>query len=1117
MNDNNKKMKQIRGLLIALIVVFVFLGCKRQPKLDVKQPDIKKQVASFLIAKEIESTDELIKSGEAQKGRVGDYLLENDEIKVIIQNRVGARENAESGPGPFGGTIIDAEYKNSKVGDHFGESFLTINFSFVPKYDSLKVTSNGEDGVAQIVCTGHATKYTFITIKELFTFYNKELVLAKMLDREKESDFIKRLVKNAVLPKPQDELNISIITTYTLKPNTNYVEVSSVFVNNTSQLMNLTVAYLIDKKGGEVEIFSSGNKIGFAEIVEQKNNGASTGPKLPDDDFEADYFVALLGDKVSYGIVPIPDPRKGTAMNSSRITSARITTFMPDFNILSELIAKKPLGHNLNMGNNPEARNQKEMKHYFVVGDGDTSLIFDSLCKLRKDVDCGKVSGRVEELGTEEHISDARVVALKKKKEENEKSYRPIAIFKTDEDGKFGGYLPAGGIKLEVAKREHGYERANGDIKSHSVEIAKNKKIKVSQLYVPRNTNVGYTVSCADKGGKCPARITVVGKDKMRALGRIYDTILYDFPHGVVYSEFSENFNRDETDKFELKVEESGSDYDVWFSKGPLYLTQRRRVNASPDVPINFNVTLEPIIENIPEVFHGNYIIGADFHNHTLNSWDSSLTVKDRLRIAAGEGLEFIASGEHDYFTDYGDYVDSVGLTGTLHHAVGVEFSPTIHGHFTFFPLSMESILSLPGSYETSYYRYTPGVNWGTGETWNMTAKQIFDKFTDLAKYKEDDEDEEFEDPADDDDVLLVKQINHPRHVTASTLFQSHFDILDIVYNDEGKYCKTEDKCPYTDYLHFGNLWDDGGLTPPLLRLEKEEHLFSQNFNALEILNNVRKTSVMNFRLSQIDWFNLLNAGRRITATGNCDAHRYFSLEDGHMYPRSYVLVEEGKLAAADFDMAKEVARGIVRGKSFVSNGPIINAWLEDKEGTSYTYGETLKLDEGTEAIDLHMQVYFSNYVDVNQVFIYMNAKTPKLDNSKRPALVKKIDADPYTPQASALCKINLKEKEGKFEIESDCNVSMEPISNGYEFLVKDIALNGDDAWIVAEVGGSKLANPLFPVIAGEITEDDFELTDDGVKFKETVAGVKALAITNPIFVDYKNDGYKATGITFSD
>lgn len=82
--------------------------------------------------------------------------------------------------------------------------------------------------------------------------------------------------------------------------------------------------------------------------------------------------------------------------------------------------------------------------------------------------------------------------------------------------------------------------------------------------------------------------------------------------------------------------------------------------------------------------------IGCDFHLHSDLSTDSVHHVVDAVRTIAAEGLDLVASTDHDYVTDYDAILARVGLTGRVVVVPGDEVSSTVLGHFGGYPLARD-------------------------------------------------------------------------------------------------------------------------------------------------------------------------------------------------------------------------------------------------------------------------------------------------------------------------------------------------------------------------------------------------------------------------------------------
>ena len=92
--------------------------------------------------------------GDVALARVGDFVLENDKIRVAILDVASS-----PGPGVFGGTLVDADlqrkdsrYRNGNGHDQLSEMFPFANLLTPrPEKDDVEVVADGSDGGAAIV------------------------------------------------------------------------------------------------------------------------------------------------------------------------------------------------------------------------------------------------------------------------------------------------------------------------------------------------------------------------------------------------------------------------------------------------------------------------------------------------------------------------------------------------------------------------------------------------------------------------------------------------------------------------------------------------------------------------------------------------------------------------------------------------------------------------------------------------------------------------------------------------------------------------------------------------------------------------------------------------------
>lgn len=99
------------------------------------------------------------------------------------------------------------------------------------------------------------------------------------------------------------------------------------------------------------------------------------------------------------------------------------------------------------------------------------------------------------------------------------------------------------------------------------------------------------------------------------------------------------------------------------------------------------------------------------------------------------------------------------------------------------------------------------------------------------------------------------------------------------------------------------------------------------DFDAVELFNGDDAISPATVRGVMKDWYALLDAGHRITATGNSDAHRLTFHEPG--LPRNYVKIPSDDPAKLD---QRAFVEAIRKGRVVVSSGPFIRFHVDDAD-----------------------------------------------------------------------------------------------------------------------------------------------------------------------------------------
>ncbi|HEX4446335.1 MAG TPA: CehA/McbA family metallohydrolase [Polyangiaceae bacterium] len=158
--------------------------------------------------------------------------------------------------------------------------------------------------------------------------------------------------------------------------------------------------------------------------------------------------------------------------------------------------------------------------------------------------------------------------------------------------------------------------------------------------------------------------------------------------------------------------------------------------------------------------------------------------------------------------------------------------------------------------------------------------------------------------------------------------------------------------------------------------------LFADGFDALEVFNGDDYSDIPRVEACMRDWYALLDAGLRVTATGNSDSHKMTYHEPG--VPRNFVRAGNGDHDdPATFDEATFIA-AVRGGRVVVSSGPFIHLTAGPAE-----VGDTI--DAG-KAIDVRVQVQAPPWVDVDTVQLVRRGQVIATWHPKTTASVVRLD-----------------------------------------------------------------------------------------------------------------------------
>ncbi len=290
-----------------------------------------------------------------------------------------------------------------------------------------------------------------------------------------------------------------------------------------------------------------------------------------------------------------------------------------------------------------------------------------------------------------------------------------------------------------------------------------------------------------------------------------------------------------------------------------------------------------------------------------------------------------------------------------------------------------------------------------------------------------------------------IIQVNHPRNKSSSGNFQAHFTAIGL------------------DTLTFTTTTDPQTFRMPPVgqTCTLGTCLFSDKFNAMEVMNG---NDFESFASRLNDWLTFLNQNFTVTATGVTDNHRRFTTQSG--FPRTYITSTTDNPWSID---RAEIIHNIVLHKATVAGGPFVT--FTATSGTQVkNIGEVL-VSMG-QPVTLTIRVQSPTWIEFDTVDILSNTL-----NTASPAPGAQVNTYPTTTAAS-------------FTVDPMTATTVTLPSGGERF----------------DVGFTFTTTPTVDswyVVAVRVTQ---EATKD---LWPVAPGIKAISLTNPIFVDVDGDGFR--------
>lgn len=872
-------------------------------------------------AQRISASSELI-GGPKALGQIGDYLLENDQIRLIIDDADPGRANS-----PFGGKLIDADLqrlgassgdpggKDGRGNDQLAELLPAFVFEIISP-TSVTVTKDGSDGGE-----------------------------AEIRVRGKGGDLLQMvaLLNTALFFSPSLQLE----QVYRLRPGKRYVELETTITNtgaaahpfpylNPSELrdLGLDVPGIEDLElstpmgqllllGGEQELFAPGAPgFGVRFAIEDSYAVAKGFPAFPG--LVVDY-VATRGQGVSYGFAIPEDPANYAPAYASlyapqKVTPTSILLPFTYAGVAATYTAQPP--RQLAPGASFTARS------YFILGRGDAASIYDVVQELR-GTSSGRMAGRIVEARSQQPVAGAQLLVL-------DARGLPVTQAESDERGAFSFKLPPGDYRYRVVTGD----RPTTEAVAFSIRAEQTTSALI-QLAAPAR----LALSVVDERGRhAPAKVTLVGRYGAEHVGKDPRTFLYSVPLG----ERKKPTGFDGTDRFienawwtkdgRLDVAVAPGSYELVVSRGPEYELTRVNVELGAGALVTKQLRLV-------RAFSSPGWVSGDFHLHAAPSTDSDVPLDVRVTTCAAEGLEIATSTDHNFITDYRPVIASEGLEPWLLGISGMELTPFEMGHFNGYPLRVD-----PGSTRGGEFQWA-----------GRPPQELFDQLRGkLAAY-----------PGE-----TIVQVNHPRQSVLGYFSQFSIDAENgQPYAPTGL---TGVFAPYgPEFAAQGFSYDFDAIE--ILTGKHQEHLHTYRApdplppgpypDPQPVPGEILRGSDGRPQFPGVieSWFAMLDRGHTASAIGTSDTHGMIFEEPG--YARTFIYVGEGKDEVGRFD-ERDVTRGIAAHRTVASNGPFVEMTVAGSGGAA-AIGETVRAPGNAEVV---VTVRSPSWAPADRVVLWSNS-----------------------------------------------------------------------------------------------------------------------------------------------
>lgn len=585
------------------------------------------KVGTTASAKVVASASELI-GGNFAQGRVGDVLLQNDRVRVVIQQPTRA-----VAPIAYGGTIIDADVQRpSGAGrDEFGKVGLIYAFGRTVNVSKVEVLRDGsEGGYAVVAATGSDTVVDYINVKNVLTDYLGNVQLVR---------------------DPEAPLPFTVTTYYVLSPGESRVRMLSAFCNTGKDAISMQVGDLIDQ-GGVGDTF----------------NPQSCSKELGAHDCLVDPapWLGIQTPSVAYGYRTYEYGAPNTPVTNAVITIAGISAVVAGAENQSGFLSWVA----------PDARNRPGT--FGVLGGKSRNFLRDFFV----GGDLGEISAAMaaldgtptSKLSVTVHDASGAAAAGTRVTVRGAESGRMVTLLVADDQGVAHAQLPPGNYKVGAAALGFGIEPLA------DVSVPSNGTADVT---VSLGGSQRLTVDVADPFGQ-----PLTSKVLVRCVSApcVNQAIAYRswFDTEPQPSELQRIVHVGADGHAVIEV--PPGQYEVLVTRGPEYSAWPDGFPAHGE-PVDLTAGPASVHATLAHVVDSTGWLSADLHVHAMGSPDSAVGNPVRAMSFAAEGVDVLVSTDHDFVTDYAPIIEQLQLGGQMTSMIGCEVTPFDFGHHNAFPL----------------------------------------------------------------------------------------------------------------------------------------------------------------------------------------------------------------------------------------------------------------------------------------------------------------------------------------------------------------------------------------------------------------------------------------------